>query len=113
MGKYFFVSTAIDYPSSKPHAGHMYEKVCSDIIARWFRLKNKEVHFSTGLDCHGSKIARYAKQANKTPEQYIKQFEKYFLQLCKEYNISYNDFIKTTEDRHKTRYFICTYREGT
>ena len=58
---YFQISTAIDYPSGKPHAGHMYEKIVSDVIARWHRLNGEKVHFSTGLDCHGSKIEKYAK----------------------------------------------------
>src|SRR3989338_10989874 len=97
----FFVSSAIDYPSAPPHAGHMYEKICCDVFARWNRLQGKKVHFSTGLDCHGSKIARCAKETNKTPEEFVKTIEKFFLQLCKEYNISYDDFIETIEKRHK------------
>lgn len=99
--KTFFISTAIDYPSSRPHLGHLYEKVTADIIARWRRSEGYKVHFSTGLDCHGSKIEKYAEKAGKKPEEYVKNIEKYFLQLCKDYNISYDDFIKTTEERHK------------
>ncbi len=97
----FFTSTAIDYPSGKPHAGHLYEKICTDVIARWERLKGKKVHFSTGLDCHGSKIERYAKEAGKSPKKFVEDMEKFFLKLCKDYNISYDDFIRTTEERHK------------
>ena len=98
---YFQISTAIDYPSGPAHAGHMYEKIVTDIIARWKRLQGFKVHFSTGLDCHGSKIARYAKDARKTPEEFIKYMEPFFRELCEKYNISYDDFIKTTEKRHK------------
>src|SRR3989344_7605285 len=101
MKNTFFISSAIDYPSAPPHVGHMYEKICCDVIARWNRLQGKKVHFSTGLDCHGSKIARCAKEANKIPLEFIKTIEKFFLQLCKEYNISYTDFIETVEERHK------------
>ncbi|MEK6932319.1 MAG: methionine--tRNA ligase [Nanoarchaeota archaeon] len=98
---YFQISTAIDYPSGKPHAGHMYEKIVSDVIARWHRLNGEKVHFSTGLDCHGSKIEKYAKKENKTPQEFVKEMEPFFLKMCKDYNISYDDFIKTTEKRHE------------
>jgi len=88
-----FISSAIDYPSAPPHAGHMYEKICCDVLARWNRLKGKDVHFSTGLDCHGSKISRYAREAGKNPQEFVEYMEQFFLKLCKEYNISYDDFI--------------------
>ena len=99
--KFYSISTAIDYPSAPPHLGHMYEKVCADAIARFKRLEGKNVHFSTGLDCHGSKIARYAREAGKTPEEFVACMEGFFLELCKNYNISYDDFIKTIEKRHE------------
>ena len=72
----FFISTAIDYPSSKPHLGHLYEKVCADALARWHRLKGDEVHFSTGVDCHGRKIQQKAEQAGKSPEQFVSEMTK-------------------------------------
>ncbi|MBL7147847.1 MAG: methionine--tRNA ligase [Nanoarchaeota archaeon] len=99
--KTFFISTAIDYPSYFPHAGHLYEKVVSDIIARWKRSEGYKVHFSTGLDCHGSKIEKASEKAGKKPEKFVEDMGKYFLKLCKDYNISYDDFIRTTEERHK------------
>ncbi len=99
--KTFFISTAIDYPSAKPHLGHCYERICADVIARWHRLKNETVHFSTGLDEHGLKIQRCAEQAGKKPQEYVNEMAKHFLELCKVYNISYDDFIRTTEERHK------------
>ena len=99
--KYFQISSAIDYPSGPPHAGHVYEKIICDVLARWNRLKNIEVHFSTGLDCHGSKIERYAKESGKSPDEFVEDMGRSFLKLCEEYNISYNDFIQTTEQRHK------------
>ena len=63
--KTFFISTAIDYPSSKAHLGHAYEKIVTDVLARWKRLEGFEVHFSTGTDCHGLKIQRAAENAGK------------------------------------------------
>ncbi|MBU0635455.1 methionine--tRNA ligase [Candidatus Micrarchaeota archaeon] len=99
--KKFFVSTAIDYPSGLPHAGHLYEKICADVIARWHRLKGEKVHFSTGLDCHGQKIAENAKRAGLDPPKFVASMEPHYRQLCTNYNISFNDFIKTTEERHR------------
>jgi len=58
--KNFQISTAIDYPSARFHLGHAYEKICTDVIARWKRLQGFNVHFSTGTDCHGLKIQRKA-----------------------------------------------------
>lgn len=101
MNKSFFISTAIDYPSGPPHLGHCYEKICADVIARWHRLKSEKVHFSTGLDEHGLKIQRRAEKEGKPSEQFIEEMSKPFLQMCKEYNISYDDFIRTSEKRHE------------
>ncbi len=112
---YFQISTAIDYPSSLPHVGHLYEKVASDVLARWHRLKGNKVHFSTGLDCHGSKIEKYAKGSGKSPDKFVKEMESFFIKLCDEYKISYDDFIKTTEQRHKkvvVKFIKDLYKKG-
>lgn len=99
--KKFFITTAIDYPSGPPHAGHLYEKICADCIARWHRLLGDKVHFSTGLDCHGQKIEQKAKQAGLEPEKFVESMEPHYRKLCEDYSISFDDFIKTTEKRHK------------
>ncbi|HUS49974.1 MAG TPA: class I tRNA ligase family protein [Candidatus Paceibacterota bacterium] len=99
--KNFQISTAIDYPSGPPHAGHMYEKICADVLARWKKLQGYKVHFSTGTDCHGLKIQRAAEKVGKKPEQFVNDMSKKFKELCKVLNISYNDFIMTTEKRHE------------
>ena len=67
----FYITTAIDYPSGNPHLGHAYEKVCTDVIARWKRLKGDEVFFLTGTDEHGQKIKKKADEAKKTPKAYV------------------------------------------
>ncbi len=100
MKKTFFISTAIDYPSYFPHCGHALEKIQADVLARYKRLQEFDVHFSTGLDEHGLKIQRSAKQANKTPQEFVDEMSEYFKDLCKILNISNNDFIRTTEKRH-------------
>ena len=98
--KTFLISTAIDYPSARFHLGHGYEKIATDTIARWKRLQGFEVHFSTGTDCHGMKIQRAAETAGKKPEVFVEEISALFKQLCKELNISNDDFIMTTEKRH-------------
>ena len=99
--KNFQISTAIDYPSARFHLGHAYEKICTDIIARWKKLQGYNVHFSTGTDCHGLKIQRKAEESKKTPEQFVNEISEGFKDLCRVLNISYDDFIMTTEKRHE------------
>ncbi|MBI2579239.1 MAG: methionine--tRNA ligase [Candidatus Aenigmarchaeota archaeon] len=97
----FFISTAIDYPSSKPHLGHAYEKISTDVIARFKRLQGYDVHFSTGTDEHGIKMQRKAEEAGKSPGQFVDEMQEHFRGLCKALDISYDDFIRTTEQRHE------------
>lgn len=99
--KYFQISTAIDYASGHPHGGHMYEKICADVIARWKRLNGFKVHFSTGTDEHGLKVRRAAEKAGKNPEEFVEEISEIFKKMCKTFNISYDDFIRTTEKRHE------------
>lgn len=101
MKKSFYISTAIDYPSTVPHLGHAYEKICADVIARFKRLQGFEVHFSTGTDEHGLKIQRCAEKAKKRPKEFVDSMSDKFRELCNELNISYDDFIRTTEGRHE------------
>lgn len=96
----FYISTAIDYPSMAPHLGHAYEKVCADVIARFKRLQGFEVHFSTGTDEHGLKIQRSAERIGKKPKEFVDLMSSKFEKLCDKLNISYDDFIRTTEKRH-------------
>ncbi|NQV00221.1 MAG: class I tRNA ligase family protein, partial [Parcubacteria group bacterium] len=98
--KVFFISTAIDYPSEKPHLGHCLEKIQADVIARYKRLQRLDVHFSMGLDEHGLKIQRYAQRAGKKPQEFVDEMSKYFKDLWKILNILNDDFIRTTEKRH-------------
>jgi len=98
--KKFFISTAIDYPSEKPHLGHCLEKVQADVLARYKRLRGFNVHFSMGLDEHGRKIQRYAQKAGKEPQEFVDEMSSYFKNLWKILNISNDDFIRTTEKRH-------------
>jgi methionyl-tRNA synthetase len=98
--KKFYITTAIDYANSRPHIGHAYEKVISDIIARYKRLRGYDVYFTTGTDEHSSNVAAKAKELGKDPKAYCDEIAAVFKELCAAYNISINDFIQTTETRH-------------
>ena len=96
----FFISTAIDYPSAKVHLGHAFEKTQADVIARYKRQQGFNVHFSVGTDEHGLKIQRYAQKAGKNPQVFVDEMSAYFNDLWGELNISNDDFVRTTEERH-------------
>jgi len=96
----FYITTAIDYANSKPHAGHAYEKVITDIIARYKRLCGFDVAFTTGTDEHSLNVLAKAKELGKDPKQYCDEMAVAFKELCALYNISITDFIQTTEERH-------------
>ncbi|MBN1941647.1 MAG: methionine--tRNA ligase [Candidatus Diapherotrites archaeon] len=98
--KTFYITTAIDYPSSKPHLGHAYEKICADALARWHRLLGEQVFFQTGTDEHGTKIQRKAKEAGKDPQNFVDEMVVYFEELCKKLDISNDKFIRTTSKEH-------------
>jgi methionyl-tRNA synthetase len=99
--KKFYLTTAIDYPSGPPHIGHAYEKIFGDCLARWHRMQGEDVFFLTGTDEHGQKIEKYAKSAGKEPQGFVNEMSAKFKELCEKLNVSNNDFIRTTEERHK------------
>ena len=99
--KAFYITTAIDYANGAPHLGHAYEKVLTDVVARYKRLTGEPVHFLTGIDEHGQKVTQTAQALGKTPEELTNEVAPMFVDLCKRLNISNDDFIRTTEPRHK------------
>jgi methionyl-tRNA synthetase len=96
----FYITTAIDYINGKPHIGHSYEKVAADVLARFNRLKSADVFFLTGTDEHGSKIAQYAKEQKKDPQEFADQTAVLFKQAWDNLDISYDRFIRTTDPDH-------------
>ncbi len=100
MRKTFYITTAIDYPSSEPHLGHAYEKLCADVLARWHRLLGDDVFFLTGTDEHGQKILKAAKRNGLKPQEFVDKKAEKFKELCKKWNISNDRFIRTTEPGH-------------
>ncbi|WP_018466361.1 methionine--tRNA ligase [Calidithermus timidus] len=102
MSKVFYVTTAIDYANATPHIGHVYEKILADFLARWHRLDGYQTYFLTGTDEHGEKIARAAAKAGKSPKEFVDELsEGAFRALYDRLGISYDDFIRTTQERHK------------
>jgi len=99
--KSFYLTTAIDYANSSPHIGHAYEKVLADVIARFRRLMGDRVFFLTGTDEHGQKVQQSARARGIAPQQFVDEVSAEFRGLCTKLNISNDDFIRTTEERHK------------
>ena len=99
--KTFYITTAIDYVNGSPHLGHAYEKVLTDVIARFRRLMGDQVYFLTGVDEHGQKVQQTAKKRGIPPQQFCDEVSEEFRAVCKKLNISNDDFIRTTEERHK------------
>ena len=100
MGKNFYITTPIYYPSGKPHMGHAYSSIIADVIARYKRLEGYKVYFLTGTDEHGLKIQREAKKNNKDTQLFCDDLSAKFNELTKILNLSNDDFIRTTESRH-------------
>jgi methionyl-tRNA synthetase len=98
----FFITTAIDYVNGSPHFGHAYEKVLTDVIARFRRLMGDKVHFLTGADEHGQKVQQSAQKKGVSEQKFVDEASAEFKALWARLNISNDDFIRTTEDRHKT-----------
>lgn len=101
-GKYY-ITTPIYYPSAKLHIGHTYCTVMADAMARFKRLSGYDVRFQTGTDEHGQKIVAVAKEAGMSPEEYVDAIVATIKNLWSRMEISYDDFVRTTEKRHVER----------
>ena len=100
MGR-FYLTTPIYYVNAKPHLGHAYTTITGDAVCRWQRLLGDDVHFLTGTDEHGLKIQQAADAAGKTPQQFADEIAPLFQDAWRSLDISNDDFIRTTEARHK------------
>lgn len=98
--KPFYITTPIYYPSGNPHIGHCYTTVACDSIARYKRMQGYDVMFLTGTDEHGLKIEQKAAEKGVTPKQYVDEIVEIFKNLWKTMNISYDRYIRTTDDYH-------------
>ena len=100
MSKKFYVTTPIYYPSASPHLGHAYCTTLADVLARGKRMRGFDTYFLTGLDEHGEKIQDNAKAKGVTPKEFVDEVAVKFTDLWKIMGISYDHFIRTTDDYH-------------
>jgi len=97
----YYITTPIYYVNARPHLGHAYSTIVADSLARWHRLLGDDVHFLTGTDEHGLKIQQAADAAGKTPQQFTDEIAPLFAEAWRRLDISHDDFIRTTEARHR------------
>jgi methionyl-tRNA synthetase len=97
----FYLTTAIDYVNSRPHLGTAYEKIAADVIARYKRICGIDTHFVMGNDEHSQNVFRKARELGEEPQAYCDRMAQEFLDVWKRLDISFDDFIRTTEPRHK------------
>lgn len=98
--KKFYITTPIYYVNDKPHIGHAYTTILSDVLARFHRILGDEVFSLTGLDEHGQKVQQAAEKRGVDPQAHCDEMADRFLDLWEKLHIRYDDFIRTTEGRH-------------
>jgi methionyl-tRNA synthetase len=101
MADTFYLTTAIAYPNGKPHIGHAYEAIAADAIARFQRMRGRDVRLVTGTDEHGLKMAQTARGAGRDTLEFATEMSNHFRAMCDTLDISYDDFCRTTEPRHR------------
>ncbi len=101
MTKKFYVTTPIYYVNGAPHIGHAYTSIAADVMARFKRLDGYDVFFLTGTDEHGQKVERAAAEAGLDPQSFTDRVSADFRDMADRMGISYDDYIRTTEERHK------------
>ncbi len=101
MIKPFYITTPIYYVNDRPHIGHSYTTVSADLLARYHRLNGRDAFFLTGTDEHGNKIAEAAEAAGIKPQQFCDEVVNHFKKAWNKLDIEYDDFIRTTEERHE------------
>jgi methionyl-tRNA synthetase len=98
--KRYYITTAIAYVNGLPHLGHAYEVIATDVMARFKRLDGYDVYFVTGTDEHGQKVAKSAADAGKEPKEFCDEISSHFKEMDALLNVSYDRFIRTTEEAH-------------
>lgn len=100
MSEPYYITTAISYPNGRPHIGHAYEAIAADVIARFQRLRGRDVRFQTGTDVHGLKMVQAARDKGVTPRALADDMSACFKEMDDVLNISYDRFIQTSEECH-------------
>ena len=96
----YFITTAIDYPNSRPHIGTAFEKIGADVQARFRRMEGDAVHFLMGNDENTIKVPQRARELGVEPKHYVDDMARQFQEVWRALDISYDDFIQTSEERH-------------
>src|SRR5215213_1041902 len=100
MAEPFYITTAISYPNGRPHIGHAYEAIAADAIVRFQRSRGKDAKLVTGTDEHGLKMIQTARAQGRDTLEFADEMSGYFRDMCDILNISYDDFVRTSEPRH-------------
>jgi methionyl-tRNA synthetase len=100
MGEPFYITTAISYPNGRPHIGHAYEAIAADVITRFQRSQGRDVRLVTGTDEHGLKMVQTARSEGRDTLEFADEMSGYFREMCARLNISYDEFVRTSEPRH-------------
>ena len=101
MTSTYYITTPIYYVNGSPHIGHAYTSIAADVLARWARLEGRDVFFLTGTDEHGQKVEKAARDAGLAPQEFADEVSAQFRAVAEALDISNDDFIRTTEERHK------------
>ena len=100
MPRNYYLTTPLYYVNASPHIGHAYTTLAADILTRYKKVRGEKVQLLTGTDEHGSKIEEAAKEAKVEPIAYADKIVEEFKSLWKHLDVQYDDFIRTTEERH-------------
>jgi len=100
MAEPFYITTAISYPNGRPHIGHAYEAIAADAMARFRRAQGRDVMFITGTDEHGLKMVQTARAAGRDTHEFATEMSAYFKEMGQKLNISYDRFLRTSDDVH-------------
>ena len=100
MSEPFYITTAISYPNGPPHIGHAYEAIAADAMARFQRSRGRDVKLVTGTDEHGLKMIQTARAEGRDTLEFADEMSGYFRVMYEKLNISYDDFVRTSEPRH-------------
>ena len=98
----FYLTTAIDYPNSRPHIGTAFEKIGADVQARWRRMQGRDVFFLMGNDENTVKVARAAEKLGKETKAYCDDMARQFREVWDALEVSYDTFVQTSHERHKS-----------
>ncbi|MFA6220295.1 MAG: methionine--tRNA ligase [Erythrobacter sp.] len=101
MADTFYITTAINYPNGRPHIGHAYEGIATDVMARFQRLRGRDVRFVTGTDEHGLKMDQTARSQGRATIDLANEMSGHFRDMADQLDLSYDEFVRTTEGRHK------------